>query len=103
MFNNNSYGVYTFDSRLDLGGDTMGSVGRNWLYCNTMYDMVVNPNLVGNNWLPDLYANNNTWGHKPPTVETSNFTVSADIYNDNSLTNVHLDNSYLVAPSLCTP
>ncbi|WP_254055608.1 DUF1565 domain-containing protein [Leptospira mayottensis] len=43
MFNNNSYGVYTFDSRLDLGGD-MGSVGRNWLYCNTMYDMVVNPN-----------------------------------------------------------
>ncbi|EKO33180.1 hypothetical protein LEP1GSC163_2345 [Leptospira santarosai str. CBC379] len=53
--------------------------------------------------MSDLYANNNTWDRKPPTVEISNYTVSADIHNHNSLVNVHADDSYLVAPSLCIP
>ncbi|WP_078128067.1 LIC10774 family surface protein [Leptospira alexanderi] len=101
--NNNYYGIRTFDSRLDLGGGTTGSVGQNWLYCNAMYDLVVSPNLADSNWLPDLFAKNNTWDHKSPTVETSNPAMFADIYNHDNLTNVHLDNSYLVAPSLCTP
>ncbi|WP_061249526.1 LIC10774 family surface protein [Leptospira alstonii] len=101
--NNNYYGIRTFDSKLDLGGGIRKSVGQNWLYCNAMYDIVVTPNLIENNWLPDLFAKNNTWDHKPPTVEISNPAMFADIYNENSLTNVHLDDSYLVAPSLCTP
>ncbi|ASV13183.1 hypothetical protein B2G51_05240 [Leptospira santarosai] len=101
--NNNNFGIYTSDARLDLGGGTTGSVGQNWLYCNTMYDIVVHPSLTENNWLSDLYANSNTWDHKPPTVEISNYTVSADIHNHNSLVNVHADDSYLVAPSLCIP
>ncbi|EMN91491.1 LIC10774 family surface protein [Leptospira weilii] len=100
---NNYNGILMSDSRLDLGGGTTGSVGRNWIFCNTARDLFVSPYPIENGWLPDLYAKNNIWDHQPPTIETSSSTVFADIFNHNGLTNIHLDDSYLVAPSLCTP
>ncbi|EQA62903.1 LIC10774 family surface protein [Leptospira alexanderi] len=100
---NNYYGILMSDSMLDLGGGIRKSVGQNWIFCNTAHDLIISPYPIENSWLPDLFAKNNIWDHKSPTIETSNSGVPADIYNHDNLTNLHLDNSYLVAPSLCTP
>ncbi|MDI7157668.1 LIC10774 family surface protein [Leptospira santarosai] len=52
-----------FDTNVDLGGGSTGSVGNNTISCNEFYDLVTSPS---NTII--LYAKNNHWDHTPPTV-----------------------------------
>lgn len=99
--NNNDTGILLFDLKLDLGGGPTGSLGRNWIFCNTIRDFYLDH---GSLIVPQLFAKNNTWDHNPPTIDAFSSGGGIDIFNhDLATTTVVTDNSFQVAPSLCVP
>lgn len=98
---NNDSGILLFDLKLDLGGGPLGSLGRNWIFCNTIRDLFIDH---GSFLVPELFAKNNNWDHNPPTIDFWSSTGGIDIFNHGGgATNVVTDGSSLIAPSLCVP
>lgn len=96
---NNGSGILLFDLKLDLGGGPAGSLGRNWIFCNTIRDIFIDH---GSFLVPELFAQNNNWDHNPPTIDFWSSGGGIDIFNHDGATKVLTENSSLIAPSLCT-